>query len=116
MQAPDSTFTLPIVSDSIALLSVSKKRPTFYDFCIADGDDNSCCWNAQDTFAGIHHSGDNVIGYDYLAHIKIGDALPTGKEFCVFISGYRATPITKFLGTHPAVLVADHDQKVRLQH
>jgi hypothetical protein len=30
----------------------------------------------------------------------------------VFISGYQSTHITRFLGTHPALLVADHVEKV----
>lgn len=36
----------------------------------------------------------------------------TDKEICVFISGYQSTQITRFQGTHPALLVADHVDKL----
>lgn len=36
----------------------------------------------------------------------------TKERLCVFISGYSKTPITKFLGTSPALLVANHTDKI----
>jgi hypothetical protein len=44
--------------------------------------------------------------------VKINKSSLTQKEICVFISGYQSTHITRFLGTHPALLVADHVDKV----
>jgi hypothetical protein len=44
--------------------------------------------------------------------VKIDKESLTDKEICVFISGYQSTHITRFLGTDPALLVADHVDKV----
>ncbi|CAG8895267.1 unnamed protein product [Penicillium egyptiacum] len=67
---------------------------------------------ARNTFPGISHSGDVTDGHDLLHFVKINKETLTEKEICVFISGFQLTPITKFLGTHPALLVADHMDKV----
>jgi hypothetical protein len=40
-QAPSATFKVPIVSDQITILAVSEKKPTFYDFCLADASYNT---------------------------------------------------------------------------
>lgn len=112
MQAPASTFQVPISSGEIAILAVSTLEPTYWDFCFADAECNACCWLARDTFPGITHSGDIVQNRDLLDYVKINEATLTDKEICVFISGYRETQITRFSGTHPALMVADHVEKV----
>lgn len=112
MQAPASTFKIPIISDQITILAVSERTPTYYDFCFADESYNACCWLARNTFPGITHSGDILNGQDLLDYVKINKNSLTQKEICVFISGYQSTLITRFLGTHPALLVADHVEKV----
>ncbi|KAJ5665716.1 uncharacterized protein N7477_008164 [Penicillium maclennaniae] len=112
MQAPASTFKIPIVSDQITILAVSERTPTYYDFCFADALCNACCWLARNTFPGISHSGDILNGQDLLDYVKINKDTLTEKDICVFISGYQSTLITRFLGTNPALLVADHVEKV----
>ncbi|OQE06252.1 hypothetical protein PENVUL_c019G02291 [Penicillium vulpinum] len=112
LQAPASTFEIPIVSGQIMLLAISERKPTYYDFCLADESYNTCCYNTRSTFPGIKHSGDNNSGYDLLQYVKINKNTLTEKEICVFISGFHLTPITRFLGTSPALLVADHVDKV----
>ncbi|KAH6667958.1 hypothetical protein B0J14DRAFT_175267 [Halenospora varia] len=111
-QAPASTFKIPIVSDQITILAVSERTPTYYDFCFADAECNACCWLARTTFAGITHSGDICNGNDLLDYVRINKDSLTEKEICVFISGYQSTHITRFLGTNPALLVANHVDKV----
>ncbi|KAH8665034.1 hypothetical protein BGZ60DRAFT_62681 [Tricladium varicosporioides] len=111
-QAPASTFKIPIVSDQITILAVSERTPTYYDFCFADAECNACCWLARTTFAGITHSGDICNGQDLLDYVRINKDSLTEKEICVFISGYQSTHITRFLGTNPALLVANHVDKV----
>jgi hypothetical protein len=113
MQAPASTFKIPVVTGSITILAVSERTPTYYDFCFADAQYNACCWLARETFDGILHSGDILNGQDLLDYVKIYGRSLTHREICVFISGYRKTHITQFLGTHPALLVADNVDKVR---
>lgn len=111
MQAPASTFKVPIVSGQITVLAVSERTPTYYDFCLADASCNTCCWCERDTFSGIKHSGDIYYANDLLDYVKIDKDSMTKKEICVFISGYNTTQITRFLGTNPALLVADHVEK-----
>ncbi|KAK3318083.1 hypothetical protein B0H66DRAFT_516192 [Apodospora peruviana] len=111
-QAPASTFKIPIASGQITILAVSERTPTYYDFCFADADCNACCWLARDTFSGISHSGDILNGNDLLDYVRIAGPSLTQKEICVFISGYQSTHITRFLGTNPALLVANHVDKV----
>jgi hypothetical protein len=115
MQAPDTTFKIPIVSGQITILAVSERTPTYYDFCFADASCNTCCWTARNTFSGISHSGDILNGQDLLDYVKIDAPSLTEKEICVFISGYQSTKITRFLGTSPALMVADHVDKVPLK-
>jgi hypothetical protein len=103
------------VSDQITILAVSKRKPTYYDLCFADASYTACCWAAKNTFPGISHSSDITNGNDLLHSVKIKKEALTEKEICVFISGYHLTPIRRFLGTHPALLVADHVDKVCLQ-
>lgn len=112
MQAPASTFKIPLVSGQITILAVSERNPTYYDFCLADVSCNACCWCARDTFRGISHSGDVATRQDLLQYVKIDKNNLTNREICVFISGYQFTRITRFLGTNPALLVADHAGKV----
>jgi hypothetical protein len=112
MQAPAATFKIPIVSGEITILAVSERTPTYYDFCFADASYNACCWLARNTFSGINHSGDLLNGQDLLDYVRIDKDSLTDKEICVFISGYQSTQITRFLGTNPALLVADHVDKV----
>ncbi|KAF2996761.1 hypothetical protein E8E14_003079 [Neopestalotiopsis sp. 37M] len=112
MQAPASTFEIPIVSGEITILAVSERTPTYWDFCFADASRNVCCWLARDTFPGITHSGDLLQGNDLLDYVRINSEKLTKKEICVFISGYTNTRITRFQGTHPALLVANHVDKV----
>lgn len=95
-------------------MAVSQLYPTYYDFCFGDADMNTCCWTQQHTFPGISHSGDIIVNGDLLDYVKISANNLVKKEICVFISGYQKTPITKFLGTHPALLVADNVEKVRI--
>jgi hypothetical protein len=91
---------------------VSERTPTYYDFCFADASYNACCWLAKTTFPGITHSGDILNGGDLLDYVRFNQDTLTEKEICVFISGYQSTQITRFLGTHPAMMVADHVDKV----
>ncbi|CEL09714.1 hypothetical protein ASPCAL12847 [Aspergillus calidoustus] len=111
MQAPAPTFKIPIVSGQITIFAVSERTPTYYDFCFADAECNTCCFAAENTFRGISHSGDITNGPDFLAHVKLDQQTLTEEKICVFISGYNYTRITEFLGTHPALLVADHVDK-----
>ncbi|KAF4630947.1 hypothetical protein G7Y89_g7187 [Cudoniella acicularis] len=111
-QAPASTFKVPIVSDQIAVLAVSERTPTYYDFCVADAACNTCCWLARETFPGVTHSGDILHEKDLLDYFRIKEESFTEKELGVFISGYQYTQITRFLGTNPALLVANHAEKV----
>jgi hypothetical protein len=115
MQAPASTFEIPIVSGEITILAVSERMPTYWDFCFADASRNVCCWLARDTFPGITHSGDLLQGNDLLDYVRINSEKLTKKEICVFISGYTNTRITRFQGTHPALLVANHVDKVLIE-
>uniref|UniRef100_A0A8H7N1Z6 Uncharacterized protein n=1 Tax=Bionectria ochroleuca TaxID=29856 RepID=A0A8H7N1Z6_BIOOC len=112
MQAPDSTSKVPIASGQIAILAVSERTPTYYDFCFADSSCNTCCWTARNTFSGISHSGDIVNGQDLLDYVRIDSSSLTEREICVFISGYQSTKITEFLGASPALMVADHVDKI----
>ncbi|KEY67816.1 hypothetical protein S7711_04126 [Stachybotrys chartarum IBT 7711] len=113
-QAPSSTFSIPITSSHITILAVSERMPTYYDFCLADASGNACCFDhrAMRTFSGIVHSGDITNAMDLLQFVRIDKDTLTAKEICVFISGYSKTEITRFQGTHPALLVADHTDKV----
>ncbi|WZH45271.1 uncharacterized protein QYS62_006314 [Fusarium acuminatum] len=112
IQAPAATFKIPIVSGNITILAVSELTPTYYDFCFSDEDCNSCCWLARDTFSGITHSGDLINNKDLLDYVKIDAEKLTHKPIGVFISGYQKTQITRFLGTNPALMVADHVDKI----
>ncbi|KAF5661470.1 hypothetical protein FCIRC_11825 [Fusarium circinatum] len=112
MQAPAATFKIPIVSGQITILAVSERTPTYYDFCFADKDCNTCCWLERTTFSGIKHSGDILYGQDLLDYVRIDNDTLTEKPICVFISGYTKTRITRFLGTNPALMVADHVDKI----
>ncbi|KAF5608271.1 uncharacterized protein FSUBG_4807 [Fusarium subglutinans] len=112
MQAPAATFKIPIVSGQITILAVSERTPTYYDFCFADNDCNTCCWLERTTFSGIKHSGDILYGQDLLDYVRIDNHTLTEKPICVFISGYTKTRITRFLGTNPALMVADHVDKI----
>ncbi|KAL2834670.1 hypothetical protein BJY01DRAFT_252946 [Aspergillus pseudoustus] len=112
MQAPAPTFKIPIVSGQITIFAVSEKMHTYYDFCFADVLCNTCCFNATDTFEGISHSGDINHGRDFLAHVRLDQEALTEEKICDFISGYQYTRITRFLGTNPALLVADHVDKI----
>ncbi|KAH6963339.1 hypothetical protein DER45DRAFT_552836 [Fusarium avenaceum] len=112
MQAPAATFKIPIVSGNITILAVSELTPTYYDFCFSDEDCNSCCWLARDTFSGITHSGDLINNHDLLDYVRIDAEKLTHKPIGVFISGYQKTQITRFLGTNPALMVADHVDKI----
>ncbi|KUL92175.1 hypothetical protein ZTR_02561 [Talaromyces verruculosus] len=111
-QAPSSTFKVPIVSGQITILAVSERRPTYWDLCFANASYTASDWSALRTLPGITHSGDKMNGSDLLHHAIINtDSFPE-EEMCVFISGYNSTQITRFLGTHPAMLVANHADKV----
>ncbi|RKK23230.1 hypothetical protein BFJ66_g15754 [Fusarium oxysporum f. sp. cepae] len=112
MQAPAASFKIPIVSGQITILAVSERTPTYYDFCFADQDCNTCCWTERTTFSGIKHSGDLLNQQDLLDYVRIDNDTLTEKPICVFISGYTKTQITRFLGTHPALMVADHVDKI----
>ncbi|KAF9783626.1 hypothetical protein IL306_008753 [Fusarium sp. DS 682] len=112
MQAPAATFQIPIVSGQITILAVSERTPTYYDFCFADEDCRACCWLARETFSGIKHSGDLLNHQDLLDYVTVDKDRLTQKPICVFISGYTKTQITRFLGTNPALMVADHVDKI----
>ncbi|KAM0281264.1 hypothetical protein ACHAO9_010792 [Fusarium lateritium] len=112
MQAPAATFKIPVVSGNITILAVSELTPTYYDFCFSDEDCNSCCWLARDTFSGITHSGDLINNKDLLDYVRLDAEKLTHKPIGVFISGYQKTQITRFLGTNPALMVADHVDKI----
>jgi len=100
------------VSGEIAILAVSERTPTYYDFCIADKDCNVCCWLARDTFPGVTHSGDLLHQRDLLDYVRINANQLTTRELAVFISGYQTTKLTRFLGSNPAVLIANNVEKV----
>lgn len=106
------TFEVPLVSDKISILALSERYPTYYDLCLAEANKKTCCYSATGTFPGITHSGDNNSGNDLLQYVKINEKKLDDKEKCVFISGFRSTKITRFLGTNPALLVANHADKV----
>ncbi|KAI1029459.1 hypothetical protein LB504_010746 [Fusarium proliferatum] len=112
MQAPAATFKIPVVPGQITILAVSERTPTYYDFCFADNECNTCCWLERTTFSGIKHSGDLLNQQDLLDYVRIDNDTLTEKPICVFISGYTKTQITRFLGTHPALMVADHVDKI----
>lgn len=130
LQTPASTFTVSTAQgDSVhgrpTILAVSERNPTYYDLCLADPSNNrTSCYSARNTFQGVVHSGDINHGSDLLHTIKIYSGAEDQRvaaaaarhgnesELCVFISGFQYTKITRFLGTHPALLVADHEAKV----
>ncbi|KAJ4129228.1 hypothetical protein NW768_007763 [Fusarium equiseti] len=104
-QAPSTTFKIPLHSGKISILVVSLRYPTYYDFCLGDVDGNTSCWCAKETLGGISHSGDCNESNDLLQFAKLdADKLSEEKPICVFISGFNNTQITKFLGTHPALM------------
>ncbi|KXJ87786.1 hypothetical protein Micbo1qcDRAFT_139118, partial [Microdochium bolleyi] len=120
MQAPGSTFSVPVVPGEMAILAISERRPTYYDLCLADSAGKTSCYHgaAKRTFPGWTHSGDITQGNILLQHIKL-DAAPapasasaSERDLAVFISGFQYTRITAFLGTHPALLVADHGARM----
>ncbi|KAH7025689.1 uncharacterized protein B0I36DRAFT_272233 [Microdochium trichocladiopsis] len=114
IQAPASTFTVPIVEGQMSILAVSERKPTYYDLCLADpATSRTSCYSSKNTLKGVTHSGDRNHGANLLQHIVLWR--PEGAddlELCVFISGFQYTKITRFLGTHPALMVADHDAKM----
>ncbi|KAJ5327991.1 hypothetical protein N7452_008381 [Penicillium brevicompactum] len=114
LQAPAPTFKVPIKTDQITILAVYRKSPSYFDLCLADAEYNTSCWSEKEIFAGITHSGDIFKGEDILQYVKFDTDTHTEKEICVLISSFNYTPITKFLGTHPALLVADHVEKVMI--
>lgn len=114
MQAPASTFRVPLVKNKISILAVSIREPTYWDFCFADAEGNATCWLAQDTIKGMRHSGDILNGKDLLDYVTMDPDALTDKDICVFISGYQITHISRFLGTHPALMVVDQVQKVSI--
>ncbi|KAJ5346619.1 hypothetical protein N7541_009101 [Penicillium brevicompactum] len=112
LQAPAPTFKVPIKTDQITILAVYRKSPSYFDLCLADAEYNTSCWSEKEIFAGITHSGDIFKGENILQYVKFDTDTHTEKEICVLISSFNYTPITKFLGTHPALLVADHVEKI----
>lgn len=58
------------------------------------------------------HSGDTIREKDLLQYLTIEKGSLTKREICVFISGFELTPITQFRETNPALLIADHADKV----
>jgi hypothetical protein len=111
MQAPSTTFKIPIASSKISILAVSERYPTYYDLCFGDEKRKTSCWCSTTTIAGMTHSGDKTTGNDLLQYATLDGNTMTEEPICVFISGFRRTQITRFLGTHPALMVADHDEK-----
>ncbi|KAJ5663665.1 hypothetical protein N7507_004396 [Penicillium longicatenatum] len=86
MQAPASTFKVPIVSGEITIFAVSERKPSYWDFCFTDRSCNTCCWLARDTFPGITHSGDITNGLDLLDYVKIDKNSPhKQRNLCVHI-------------------------------
>jgi len=73
---------------------------------------NTCCWSARNTFPGIQHSGDILNGRDLLDYIKINKNMSTENDIAIVISGYQYTKLTRFQGSNPVVLVANHAEKV----
>ncbi|KAF2155450.1 hypothetical protein K461DRAFT_292308 [Myriangium duriaei CBS 260.36] len=108
LQAPASTFRIPLVPDQITILALSERKPTYYDLCFGNASGDTCCYSATHTFPGMKHSGDISNGQEFLAHVKFTKDPAAESDLCCFISGYQGTRITKFLGTYPALLVADH--------
>lgn len=99
------------MSGQITILAVSERSPTYWDLCFANAACTVSDWSALHKLPGITHSGDKMNGNDLLHHTIISKDSFTEEEICVFISGYRSTQITRFLGTHPAMLVANHADK-----
>ncbi|EKJ71800.1 hypothetical protein FPSE_08068 [Fusarium pseudograminearum CS3096] len=110
MQAPSTTFKIPM-SDKISILAVSERYPTYYDLCFGDEKGNTSCWCSTSTLPGLSHSGDRTANNDLLQYATLDKDRLTEEPVCVFISGFRGTQITRFLGTHPALMVADHEEK-----
>ena len=93
-------------------MAVSERTPTYYDFCIGDKNCNACCFDARKTFAGVTHSGDLTNQMDLLHFIKMDVDQLIERELAVFISGFQYTKLTRFLGSNPAVLIANNIEKV----
>jgi hypothetical protein len=89
LQAPSSTFKVPIEADKIAILAVSECYPTYYDLCVADAECHITCYNAPTSFTGMTHSSDINKDDNLLQHIKVNQQLDSGKDFAVLVSGYR---------------------------
>lgn len=100
------------MSGQITILAVSERNPTYWDLCFANAAYTVSDWSRLSTLPGIDHSGDKNYGSDLLHHATISKQSLPEEEICVFISGYQSTQITRFLGTHPAMLVANHADKV----
>ncbi|KAG8666600.1 hypothetical protein FPOAC2_11717 [Fusarium poae] len=112
MQAPSTTFKVPIASgEKISILAISERYPTYYDLCFGEENYSTSCWCSPSIIAGITHSGDRTTGNDLLQYASLDKNKLTEKPVCVFISGYLRTEITRFLGTHPALMVADYEEK-----
>ncbi|KAH8592190.1 hypothetical protein B0O99DRAFT_663354 [Bisporella sp. PMI_857] len=109
-QAPSPKFKIPLVNGKIHIFAVSQRTPTYYDLCIGDSGNKTSCYNATNTFAGIHHSGDINSGNNLLQYLKIRDNLDDTPR-TVFVSGYSYTALSRYRDYNPLVLVADHQTK-----
>ena len=100
------------MKNEIALLAVSERTPTYFDFCMGDKLSNTCCWAARNTFPGITHSGDILHGNDLLDYIRVNEDLSSENDIAIVISGFQYTCLTRFQGSNPVVMVANHEEKV----
>ena len=91
-QVQNAIFKVPIEADKIALLAVSERYPTYYDLCVADAECNTTCYDARASITGMTHSGDITDGDNLLQCIEVNQQLQSGKDFVVFVSGFKGKP------------------------
>ncbi|KAJ6257612.1 hypothetical protein Dda_7399 [Drechslerella dactyloides] len=104
---------VPFVPDEKAIIVLSVRQPTYYDFCVgnAAGDVVLYCNATHVGLPGARHSGDINIGNMLLHHVNFSNEL-SENPFGLFVSGYSYNSLHKYKPQNPAVTIADHHAKI----
>ncbi|KAF3909038.1 hypothetical protein ABW21_db0200935 [Orbilia brochopaga] len=104
---------VPFVHDEKAIVVLSVREPTYYDFCIgnADGDMILYCGAIHTNLPGMRHSGDKNTNNNLLHYVTFSDAV-NEEPFGLFVSGYSYNSLFKYKPQNPAVTIADHVAKI----
>lgn len=105
------------------LLCFSVQDPTYFDLAVTElsGNDNrsfpqqqcTLMYNCRDNVNG-RHSGDQRISLDrirFLVH-SAQLSLSAGKTVAVWMSGYQSTPLHRFAGDRPTLLLLDAEHSI----